>query len=70
MSVFKSFIQHLGKNSHIYSTEELDRLISSDEHPWYMRKHRAELLLERIRFIASLISVLIPLWLVRQACSC
>lgn len=64
MSVIKSFIQHLGKNSHIYSMEELDRLIAADEHPEYMRKHRAELLLERIRFIASVIAVLIPLWLV------
>jgi diguanylate cyclase (GGDEF)-like protein len=64
MSVFRSYIQHLGDNSHIYSVEELDRLISSDEHPEYMRKHRAELLLERIRFIASLISIVIPLWLV------
>jgi GGDEF domain-containing protein len=64
MSVFKSFIQHLGDNSHIDSIEELDTLISFDEHPGYMRKHRAELLLERIRFIASLFSILIPLWLV------
>ncbi|MEW8204484.1 MAG: GGDEF domain-containing protein [Candidatus Thiodiazotropha endolucinida] len=64
MSVFRSFIQHLGDNSRIYSIGELDKLISSDEHPAYMRKHRAELLLERIRFIASLLSILIPLWLV------
>jgi diguanylate cyclase (GGDEF)-like protein len=64
MSVFKSFIQHLGENSHIYSIDELDALISADEHPAYMRKHRSELLLERIRFIATLLSVLIPLWLV------
>ncbi|MBT3094365.1 MAG: hypothetical protein KME58_15895 [Candidatus Thiodiazotropha sp. (ex Lucina pensylvanica)] len=61
MSVFRSFIQHLGDNSRIYSIGELDKLISSDEHPAYMRKHRAELLLERIRFIASLLSILIPL---------
>jgi diguanylate cyclase (GGDEF)-like protein len=64
MSVFKTFIQHLGDNSHIYSTDELDALISADDHPAYMRKHRAELLLQRIRFIATLFSILIPLWLV------
>lgn len=64
MSAFKSYIQYLGKNAHIYSIDELDGLISADEHPAYMREHRADLLLERIRFIATLFSIWIPLWLV------
>ncbi|MES9972607.1 MAG: GGDEF domain-containing protein [Candidatus Thiodiazotropha sp.] len=64
MSIIKSFIHHLGENSHIYSTRELDDLISADEHPGYMLKHRAELLLERIRFLATLFAILVPLWLV------
>lgn len=64
MSVLKSYIEHLGKNSHIYTLRELDDLISADEHPGYMLKHRAELLLERIRFLASVFAVLVPLWLV------
>ncbi|MET0071997.1 MAG: GGDEF domain-containing protein [Candidatus Thiodiazotropha sp.] len=64
MSVFKSYIEHLGKNSHVYSMQELDDLLAADGHPGYMRNHRAELLLERIRFLASLFAVLVPLWLV------
>jgi diguanylate cyclase (GGDEF)-like protein len=64
MSLFKSYIEHLGKNSHIYSMQEVDDLLSADEHPGYMRNHRAELLLERIRFVASLLALVVPLWLV------
>ncbi|MEW8506021.1 MAG: GGDEF domain-containing protein [Candidatus Thiodiazotropha sp.] len=64
MSVFKSYIEHLGKNFQIYSMQEVDDLLSADEHPGYMRKHRAGLLLERIRFVASLLAVLVPLWLI------
>jgi diguanylate cyclase (GGDEF)-like protein len=64
MSVIKNYIEHLGKNSHIYSLRELDYLISADEHPGYMLRHRAELLLERIRFLASLFVILVPLWLI------
>ncbi|MES9992164.1 MAG: GGDEF domain-containing protein [Candidatus Thiodiazotropha sp.] len=64
MSVIRSYIEHLGKHSHIDSMQELDDLISADEHPGYMRSHRTELLLGRIRFVASLLAVLVPLWLV------
>ena len=64
MSLIKSYIKHLGANSRIYSLQELDDLISVDDHPGYMRKHRAHLLLDRMRFMASLFTLLIPLWLV------
>ncbi|MCU7878994.1 MAG: GGDEF domain-containing protein [Candidatus Thiodiazotropha sp. (ex Lucinoma borealis)] len=63
MSIIESYIKHLGVNSRIYSMQELDDLVSAEDHPGYMRKHRAELLLDRIRFLSSLFSLLIPLWL-------
>jgi diguanylate cyclase (GGDEF)-like protein len=64
MSLLNTYIAHLGKNSGILSIQELDDLLSADEHPVYMRRHRAEQLLKRIRFLASLFAVLVPLWLV------
>ncbi|MET0050577.1 MAG: diguanylate cyclase, partial [Candidatus Thiodiazotropha sp.] len=64
MSFFNAYLAHLGRNSGISSLQDLDDLLSADEHPAYMRRHRAELLLERIRFLASLFAVLVPLWLV------
>ncbi len=64
MSLFNTYLAHLGRNSGISSIQELDDLLSVDEHPAYMRRHRAELLLKRIRFLASLFAVLVPLWLV------
>ncbi|MCU7922215.1 MAG: GGDEF domain-containing protein [Candidatus Thiodiazotropha sp. (ex Dulcina madagascariensis)] len=64
MSIINTFIKHLGENSRIYSMREFDDLVSAEDHPGYMRTHRADLLLDRIRFLASLFSLLVPLWLV------
>ncbi len=64
MTLFNTYLAHLGKNSGITSLQDMNDLLSADEHPAYMRSHRAELLLERIRFLASLFAVLVPLWLV------
>ncbi len=64
MSLIQSYIKHLGVNSRIYSMQELDDLLSAEDHPDYMRKHRAILLGDRVRFVASLFTLLMPLWIV------
>ncbi|MET0066837.1 MAG: GGDEF domain-containing protein [Candidatus Thiodiazotropha sp.] len=64
MSFINAYLAHLGRNSGVSSIQDLNDLLSADEHPAYMRRHRAELLLERIRFLASVFAVLVPLWLV------
>lgn len=64
MSLVRSYIKHLGINSRIYSMQELDDLLSADDHPDYMRRHRSILLSDRVRFVASLFTLLMPLWII------
>ncbi|MCG7942387.1 MAG: GGDEF domain-containing protein [Candidatus Thiodiazotropha taylori] len=64
MSLVHSYIKHLGVNSRIYSMQELDDLLSAEDHPDYMKKHRAILIGDRVRFVASLFTLLIPLWII------
>jgi diguanylate cyclase (GGDEF)-like protein len=67
MSLVHSYIKHLGVNSRIYSLQELDDLLSAEDHPDYMKKHRSILIGDRVRFVASLFTLLIPLWIIVDA---
>jgi diguanylate cyclase (GGDEF)-like protein len=67
MSLVHSYIKHLGVNSRIYSLQELDDLLSAEDHPDYMKKHRSILIGDRVRFVTSLFTLFIPLWIVVDA---
>jgi diguanylate cyclase (GGDEF)-like protein len=56
-------LEKLGSNFQIYTVDQLFDLLTTRNHPSYIKRHRSLLHIERIRFFSILFSILLPLWL-------
>ena len=64
MPLFSRLLQHLASTYRVHSIDQLLDLISPEEHPSFLQEHRSRLIFDRIRFLATLMAFLVPLWLV------
>jgi diguanylate cyclase (GGDEF)-like protein len=55
--------KHLTKTFRVHSLDQLLDLLSPDDHPPFLQDHRSRLVFDRIRFLATLMAFLVPLWL-------
>ncbi len=58
-----SVLNHLAVTYRIHSLDQLLDLVSPEEHPPFLQEFRSRLLFDRVRFLATLMAVLVPLWL-------
>jgi diguanylate cyclase (GGDEF)-like protein len=63
MTQVRLFLEKLGANFQIYSFVQLVNLISGRDHPIYVKRYRALLNSERIRFFSLLFVLFTSLWL-------
>lgn len=63
MPLISRLLQHLAATYRIHSLDQLLDLFSPEEHPTFLQEHRSRLLFDRIRFLATLMAILMPLWL-------
>lgn len=64
MPLITRFLQHLAISYRIHSLDQLLDLLSHDEHPAFLQEHRSRLILDRVRFLATLLALVVPLWLI------
>lgn len=64
MPLIKRLLQHLALTYRIHSLDQLLDLLSPDEHPAFLQGHRSRLIIDRVRFLATLLALLMPLWLI------
>lgn len=64
MPLYKQLLNHLTQSYRIHSWEQLLDLLSPDEHPAFLQAHRSRLIIDRVRFLATLLALLMPLWLI------
>jgi diguanylate cyclase (GGDEF)-like protein len=64
MPLFKRLVQHLATTYRIHSQDQLLDLLSPSEHPTFLQEHRNRVILERVSFLATLLAIAVPLWLV------
>lgn len=62
--MIKRLISHLATTYRIHSLDQLLDLLSPDEHPSFLQEHRSRLILDRVRFLATLFALLVPLWVI------
>ncbi|MCU7842495.1 MAG: GGDEF domain-containing protein [Candidatus Thiodiazotropha sp. (ex Monitilora ramsayi)] len=62
--MIKRLLNHLATTYRIHSLDQLLDLITPDEHPGFLQEHRSRLILDRVRFLATLFALLVPLWAV------
>ena len=62
MPLASSLIQHLATSYRIHSLEQLLDLLSPEEHAGFLEEHRVRLLFDRVKFLATLMAILVPLW--------
>jgi diguanylate cyclase (GGDEF)-like protein len=63
MPLMSRLVQHLAATYRIHSLDQFLDLLSPEEHPIFLQEHRSRLLFDRIRFLATLMAILVPLWL-------
>lgn len=63
MSLMSRLVQHLAATYRVHSLDQFIDLLSPEEHPTFLQDHRSRLLFDRIRFLATLMAILVPLWL-------
>ena len=63
MSLAPRLLQHLASSYRIHSLDQLLDLLSPEEHSNFLEEHRVRLLFDRVRFLATLMAILVPLWL-------
>ncbi len=63
MPVIPRLLNHLAATYRIHSLDQLLDLVSPEEHPPFLQEYRSRLLFDRIRFLATLMAILVPLWL-------
>jgi diguanylate cyclase (GGDEF)-like protein len=64
MPLIKRLLPHLAQTYRIHSLDQLLDLLSHDEHSKFLQGHRSRLILDRVRFLATLLALLVPLWLI------
>jgi hypothetical protein len=64
MPLTSRLLQHLTATYRIHSLNQLLDLISYEEHSQFLQEHRSRLAFDRIRFLASLMAILVPAWLI------
>ena len=67
MPLTKRLLNHLAQTYRVHSLEQLLDLLSPDEHPVFLQEHRSRLIIDRVRFLATILALLMPLWLVVDA---
>lgn len=55
-------LEHLGAIFRVHSLDQLLDLLSPEEHPPFLQEHRCRLIFDRIRFLATIMAILVPLW--------
>lgn len=63
MTQVRLFLEKLGANFQIYTIEQLFDLVSTRNHPAYIKRHRALLNIDRIRFFSIIFFLFISLWI-------
>lgn len=63
MPLISRQLQHLSDSYHVHSLDKFFDLFSPEDHPPLLQEHRSRLLFDRIRFVATLMAILMPLWL-------
>ncbi|MEJ2455093.1 MAG: GGDEF domain-containing protein [Candidatus Thiodiazotropha sp.] len=63
MPLISHLLQHLAATYRIHSLDQFLDLLSPEEHPTFLQEHRCRLMFDRIRFLATLMAILVPLWL-------
>ena len=64
MPLASRLLTHLASSYRIHSLDQLLDLLSPEEHSNFLQEHRIRLLFDRIRFLATLMAILVPLWLI------
>ncbi|MEJ2591108.1 MAG: GGDEF domain-containing protein [Candidatus Thiodiazotropha sp.] len=67
MPLIKRLLNHLAQTYRIHSLDQLLDLLSPDEHPAFLQEHRSCLIIDRVRFLATILALLMPLWLIVDA---
>jgi diguanylate cyclase (GGDEF)-like protein len=62
--MLKRLINHLAVTYRIHSLDQLLDIITPDEHPSFLQEHRSRLIFDRVRFLATLFALMVPLWAV------
>ena len=64
MPLIKRLLNHLAQTYRVHSLDQLLDLLSPDEHPAFLQEHRSRLIIDRVRFLATILALLMPLWLI------
>ena len=62
MPLMSRLLQHLARTFRVYSLDQLLDLLSPEDHPPFLQDHRCRLIFDRLRFLATLMALLVPLW--------
>ena len=63
MPLVSRLLRHLATTYRVHSLDQFVDLLSPEDHPSFLQEHRSRLVFDRIRFLATLMAILVPLWL-------